>query len=81
MLEKIIPTFLTDRERAYRLAFSSPAGKAVLADLAKFCRATETVFNPDPRLTDVLIGRNEVFRRIQNHIHLTPEELYALLSK
>jgi hypothetical protein len=61
--------FLTDRKRAYQLAFGSPAGQAVLRDLAKFCRAADTEFHADPRIHAALSGR---------HINLTPEQLAAL---
>lgn len=57
---------------------SSPAAQRVLADLAQFCRANDTVFNTDQRYTDVLIGRNEVFRRIQNFLELSSADLYQL---
>jgi hypothetical protein len=70
--------FLTDRKRAYQLAFGSPAGQAVLRDLAKFCRAADTEFHADPRIHAALSGRREVWLRIQQHINLTPEQLAAL---
>lgn len=72
--------FLVMRRRDYQLAFKSPAGQAVLLDLAKFCRADETCFQEDPRLHAVLEGRREVWLRIQKHLNLTPEQLYALYS-
>lgn len=72
--------FLRQRKRAYQLAFGSPAGVLVLEDLAKFCRANETCFHPDPRLHAVAEGRREVWLRIQQHLNLTPEQLVQLYS-
>jgi hypothetical protein len=72
--------YLRQRQRAYQLALMSVAGQAVLADLAKFCRANESTFDADPRLHAVLEGRREVWLRIQNHLHLTPSDLYTLAS-
>lgn len=71
-------SYLRARRRNYQLCFGSPAGRAALADLAVFCRAAETCFHADPRLHAVLEGRREVWLRIQEHLHLTPEQLYGL---
>ena len=70
--------FVRTRKRTYQLAFGTPAGQEVLIDLAKFCRANSTTFDPDPRLHAVLEGRREVWLRIANHLHLTQDQLYAL---
>lgn len=64
--------------RAYQLAFGSPAGLEVLADLAAFCRAAESCFHADPRMHAMLEGRREVFLRIQSRLNLTQKQLYAL---
>lgn len=72
--------FLRGRKRAYQLAFGSPAGQAVLHDLAPFCRATESCYHDDPRLHAVLEGRREVWLRIQQHLNLSSEQLYALIE-
>lgn len=72
--------FLKQRKRAYQLAFGSPAGQEVLADLAKFCRAHETCFDPDPRIHAALEGRREVYLRIQQHLNLTEAQLAAIFS-
>lgn len=73
-------SFLQRRKRDYQLALTSPAGQEVLADLAKFCRANETCFHTDPRLHAVLEGRREVWLRIQRHLNLSTEQLYAIYS-
>lgn len=72
--------YLRFRKRNYQLAFMSPAGQDILIDLAKFCRAGETCFHPDPRLHAVAEGRREVWLRIQNHLHLSSEQLYQIYS-
>jgi len=68
------------RKRDYGHAFLSPAGQAVLGDLAKFCRATETCFDADPRLHAVAEGRREVWLRIQRHLNLSSEQLFLLAN-
>lgn len=70
--------FLKRRKTNYQLALTSPAGQAVLIDLAKFCRANATCFDADPRVNAALEGRREVWLRIQQHLNLTPEQLVAL---
>lgn len=66
---------------AYRWIFGRPAGWMVLADLAKFCRAAESCVVPGhPDKTLLLAGRQEVWLRIQQHIQLAPDELFALYS-
>lgn len=65
-----------DCKRAYQLAFGTDAGKAVLIDLAPFCRAKETCVVPGDRdRTYVLEGRREVYLRIQDYLDLTVEQL------
>ena len=70
--------FLRNRKRAYQLSFGSPAGNIVLIDLAKFCRAAEVCYAPDERRAWMLEGRREVWLRIQQHMHLSSEELFEL---
>ncbi len=74
---------LTDRQRAYRMAFApNPATKAVMDDLASFSRATETCLVPGDRdRTYALLGRNEVWLRIRDHLDLTPEELLVRYTR
>jgi hypothetical protein len=75
-----VRNFLGQRKRAYQLAFSSPAGQAVLVDLANFCRANETCFHEDARLHAALEGRREVWLRIQQHLGLSEEDLLKLYT-
>lgn len=74
---------LQQRKRAYDLTFdiNSVHAKAVLEDLADFCRATKPTFHEDPRLHALLEGRREVWLRIQKYIQLTPDELWDLTRK
>jgi len=73
-----------DVMRAYKLAFGSPAGQAVLMDLVPYCRATESCVvilkngQIDRDRTLVSEGRREVFVRIQEFLNLTYEQLFAL---
>ncbi len=77
-----IKGLLTLRRQAYNLTFNKESVQAqrVLKDLAKFCRAYETTFMPDARAHAVLEGRREVWLRIQNHLHLTTDELFKILG-
>lgn len=79
LLEKA-KLFLLGRQQAYqrRLGGVDPDSRAVLADLAKFCRAHESTFHPDPRVHATLEGRREVWLRIAHHLHLPNDELWAL---
>lgn len=76
--------FLRTRKRSFCLTFRSGSGNAVLVDLAKFCRVGETpaVLGKDGKidvnLSCVMIGRQEVWLRIQQHLNLTPEQLMQL---
>jgi hypothetical protein len=69
--------FLSARRTSYVRTFSNPPGQEVLADLAKFCRASEPTFHPDPRVHAMLEGRREVWLRIQAHLQLSDAELWA----
>lgn len=75
-------SFIDQRKRAYQLTFqlNQPANVAVLEDLARFCRATESTFHPDARIAANLDGRREVYLRIMNHLGLTTEQLLSLYA-
>lgn len=55
--------------------------QAVLADLARFCRAHDTTFHMDPRAHAVAEGRREVWLRIAHHLKLTDDELWQLYGR
>lgn len=80
MLQKA-KDWLTGRQRAYRTVFDSPAGREVLADIEKFCRANESTFHPDPRVAAQLDGRREVWLRIQQHMQMDSSALWALYNE
>lgn len=76
-------SFLHKRKQAYQLTFQlhQPANVIVLDDLSHFCRANETcVVSGDRYMTGVLEGRREVWLRLQQHLHLTEEQLMQLYS-
>ena len=62
-------------QKAYRIAFAGASGEAVLADLARFCRANEPCFMENQRYHALLEGRREVWLRIQNELNAPVEEL------
>lgn len=70
--------FLFARQYNYQRTFRSPPGEAVLRDLAKFCRAHTTTFHQDDRAHALAEGRREVWLRIAQHLHLTPEDLWSV---
>ena len=72
--------FFSRRRRAYAATFSGPQADIVLEDLARFCKAEQTPFHENQRLTDVMIGRQEVWLRIKNHLHLSDDEVYSLFT-
>lgn len=72
--------FLRSRKRAYELTFSQGHGQFVLRDLAHFCKAGETTFDENPIIAARYAGRREVMLRIQKHLNLTSEELFAIYS-
>lgn len=70
------------RKQDYHQAFNlkSISCQRALADLARFCRALpgQTVYDPDQRTHALLTGRNEVFKRIANHLNLSEDDLYSI---
>jgi hypothetical protein len=72
-----VKSYLRTRAQDYRQVFSGVHGERVLDDLAKFCRAHESTFNPDARMEGVLQGRREVWLRIARHLKMTEEELWS----
>ena len=71
---------LASRAKAFRQTFLATGvdGAIALEDLAKFCRAHETTFHADPRVSAILEGRREVWLRIQHHLKLTDEQLWKM---
>ena len=71
---------LAQRQQAYRAVFDGVQGEIVKRDLARFCRAFKSTFNPDPHVASKLDGRREVYLRILEHLELSDEELWALYT-
>lgn len=75
--------FLWRRKQSYQQTFETkqPSNVYVLEDLAKFCRANESCVIPGDRDRTLLLeGRREVWLRIQQHLNLTSEQLFALYN-
>lgn len=75
--------FLTFRKLAYTRLFDLSNNDAVLVleDLEKFCRAHESTFHADARVSANLDGRREVWLRIQQHLQLSEPALWRLYHK
>lgn len=75
-------TFLGLRKKSYQSIFGSSGmmGADAMKDLARFCYAAKSCAVPNRDLTLVLSGRREVWLRIQQHLHLEPEELASILG-
>ena len=72
--------FVLGRQYAYKKTFEGPLAEEVLKDLARFCRANTSTFHEDARLHAVAEGRREVWLRVQNHLNLSPADLWKLAS-
>jgi len=85
MIDKI-KNLLRSRKQDYKNLFLggdgelSVSGDRVLQDLSKFCHANESAFVKDERLTLVLLGRQEVFTRIQHHLNLDDAAMMKLYA-
>lgn len=72
--------FFSRRRHAYQATFRGQYAHIVLEDLAQFCRAHKTTFQPDERAHALAEGRREVWLRIQEHLRLSPDDLWALYT-
>lgn len=85
MLDRL-RSMIFKRRMAYRHVFApGPAADIVLADLARFCRANKStvMISPvsrqvDPLASAVAQGRQEVWLRLQAHLHLSDEVVLNL---
>lgn len=70
-------------QQAYLGVFikDAPVVNDVLKDLAVFCRASDSTFNPDPRIHALLEGRREVWLHITKHLDLSSQALWELRTK
>lgn len=71
---------ISSRRAAYVETFAGPSAQKVLADLARFCRASESTFHADPRVHALAEGRREVWLRIVKHLNLSDEQLMAFYT-
>lgn len=80
--EKVVNTLsmLRERKRGYQLWFGSRAGHAVIQDLLSFSKFLEGPARATNEETWRLIGRQDMIRRIQQHVHLSEEQLFALYN-
>lgn len=69
---------ITKRQQSYRTRFPNPRQDPILKDLCWYCRANWTTYDPDPRIHARLEGRRDVWLRIQRHLNLSPEDLFAI---
>lgn len=76
--EEKAKSYLRNRKLAYARLFAkdNQDAQAILKDLAKFCRAHESTFDPDPRVHALLEGRKEVWNRLQHHLQMSDEDLW-----
>lgn len=77
--------YLERRANAYKAVFrpgerSQSDIDIVLKDMALFCRAMTTRYDPEQKKQDMLEGRAEVFYRIKEHVGLTLDELFRLYT-
>lgn len=65
-------------QRVYQevLSEEAPQVEMVLADLKRFCRASESCFHPDPRIHAMLEGRREVWLHIERFLKLSSQDLW-----
>ena len=71
---------LTEQVKAYRVVFNSVAAKLyVLPDLAEFCGVLYQAPH-NPYEVARMEGRRDVWLRVQSHLNLTAEEVYALMK-
>lgn len=73
-------SFFGLKKRHYELVFNKtqPSDMIVLSDIAKFCRASETTFHPDPQIQANLNGRREVWLHISKYLNLSVEQIVQL---
>lgn len=74
--------FLRDRSTAYKLFIRQPAGQLIMSDLLKFSHWAEGM--PLKAQTEFdrgrIIGRQDIIRRIEQHVHLSSDQLFALYN-
>lgn len=69
---------ILDVKRSFQQGCGSETPTLMMTDLALFCCADRTCFDPDPHKHAMMSGRREVYLRILEHLKLSPEELLVL---
>lgn len=70
------------RPKLYKDTFSTPQGKEVLKDLAKFCGQNSPTHVPgDPYTSAYKEGMRRVFLRIQQFVNLNEADLQKILNQ
>lgn len=81
--EKQARIILENRINAYRRVFkegtpSREDREIVLSDLEQFCRYNQSAYTDSERLTNLLLGRQEVALRIHEHLRLSVDDMLTL---
>lgn len=78
-IKQLLLAAIRSKRTSYQSLFlNSPAGEAVLKDLARFCRAHESTYHPEH--AERLDGRREVWLHIQSYLRLSDEDLWKLFK-
>lgn len=78
--------FLRQRKQNYAMTARHPEIQAMLQDLAGFCHVlsagdvTEKAETIDVNRTMIMLGRQQVFDRIQKHLNLSIGDLYRIYT-
>ena len=72
-----------ERRRRIKADYQIGLGPEAIKDLATFCFAFETTFQPtqNARTQAMLEGRRQVWMRIEQHLKLSPEDLVLILRE
>lgn len=75
-------TVFFKRREAYKKTFdiTNPNAALVLSDLRKFCRGTGSKYMGDVHKTHVMLGRNEVWERIQTYLNIPDSDISKLVE-
>jgi hypothetical protein len=78
--ETEVKSVLVERKKAYQFTFNKEdmSNRLALQDMAKFCFAAKSTFDPDPRIHALREGRREVWLRISQYLNLTDDEIWNL---
>lgn len=73
---------LLRRRHLYRATFGTPEGRAVLADILRFCGVSQPAVVPgDPIMTGFNDGMRRVGLRVAKLAHMTEEEILRLADQ